>query len=96
MIGTFAVIFVGYGSIVLSEKYPHIFPAWTVPLAWGFIVCIMIIVVGKISGAHFNPAVSLAFTVAGRIPIAQLAVYGFSQLIGGVGAIYVLTVLQKS
>ena len=68
MVGTFAVIFVGGGSIVLSERYPQAFPTFCIPIAWGLAVTLMIFAAGRISGAHFNPAVTLAFAVAKRIP----------------------------
>jgi aquaporin NIP len=93
MIGTFAVIFVGGGSIILSER--HLVPSFCVPIAWGLMVCLMIIAVGHISGAHFNPAVTLAFTVAKGFPITQVPVYWLSQFIGGVTAIALLAVLKK-
>jgi aquaporin NIP len=95
MTGTFMVIFVGGGSIVLSEKYPHLFPPLCVPFAWGFVVCMMIVAVGRISGAHFNPAVTLAFAAAKRFPTAQVLVYWLSQFCGGLAAIRLLAVLQK-
>ena len=42
MSGTFAIVFVGAGSIGLSERYPQIFPAFGVPLAWALIIMLMI------------------------------------------------------
>lgn len=91
--GTFALIFIGAGSIVLSEK--NIVPPICIPLAWGLMVFLMIIAVGHISGAHFNPAVTLAFAVAKRIPASQIWFYWTSQIIGGVIAVSLLEVLKK-
>ncbi len=45
--GTFAMIFVGISSIILSEKYPHVFPAIVIPVAWGTIIALMIVVWGS-------------------------------------------------
>ena len=95
MTGTFAVIFVGIGSIVLSEKYPHVIPRFCVPAAWGLIISLMIFLFGRVSGAHFNPAVTLSFAVAKRFPTTQILVYWISQFIGGVTAMGLLAVLKK-
>lgn len=91
--GTFALIFVGAGSIILSEK--NILPPICIPIAWGFMVFLMIIAVGHISGAHFNPAVTLAFAVAKRIPVSQIWFYWTSQAIGGVAAVNLLRMVIK-
>lgn len=94
VIGTFAMIFVGGGSIVLSEKFPQL-PAWIVPLAWAGVIGVMITAMGRISGAHFNPAVTLAFTIAKRIPAAHLPVYWLSQFAGGILAVTLLRGLHR-
>ena len=95
LFGTFAVIFVGAGSIVLCEKYPQTFPAYTVPVAWGLIIVLMIFLISHVSGAHFNPVVTLAFAAAKRIPASEIFVYWGSQLCGGLIAIGLLEVLKK-
>ena len=95
MAGTFAIIFVGAGSIVISEKYSPFIPPWVVPVAWGLVICLMIVAMGPISGAHFNPAVTLAFTLAKKLPLSQLWIYWLSQFIGGAMAITILGALQK-
>ena len=95
IIGTFAMIFVGGGSILLSERYPNIIPAYIVPIVWGLTICLMIFAVGRISGAHFNPAVTLAFVVSKRLPMTQLLLYWGSQFLGGLVAIGLLQVLKK-
>ena len=95
MIGTFTMIFVGGGSILLSEKYPHIVPAFCIPIAWGLTISLMIFAVGHISGAHFNPAVTLAFVVAKRLPLNQITIYWASQFLGGLAAVSLLGALQK-
>ena len=95
MMGTFTMIFVGGGSIVLSERFPQIFPSFIIPIAWGLTIALMIFAVGHISGAHFNPAVTLAFVVAKRLPASQIGIYWGSQLCGGLVAIGLLEVLKK-
>ena len=93
MVGTFMIIFVGGGSMVLSEK--NLIPSICVPVAWGLTVCVMIMAVGHISGAHFNPAVTLAYTAAKKFPASQVLVYWLSQFAGGVLAISLLAILKK-
>lgn len=93
IIGTFTMIFVGGGSIALSEK--HILPSFCIPIAWGLTVALMIFAAGHISGAHFNPAVTLAFAVSKRIAISDVPIYWGSQLGGGLMAIGLLELLKK-
>ncbi len=95
LFGTFSVVFIGAGSIGLCEKYPQIFPAYTIPVAWGLIIALMIFLVSPVSGAHFNPAVTLAFAAAKRIPISQIYIYWGSQLCGGLIAIGLLEAIKK-
>ncbi len=95
MIGTFAMIFVGVSSIVLSEKYPQLFPPIVIPIAWGTIIALMIVVWGSTSGAHFNPAVTLALTVAKRSPASLLPLYWGSQILGGLMAIAASEAIKK-
>ena len=96
IIGTFTMIFVGAGSILLSEKFPQIFPPFIIPIAWGLTIALMIFAVGHISGAHFNPAVTLAFVAAKRIPASAILIYWPSQLMGGLFAVALLDFLKKS
>ena len=95
MIGTFTMIFVGGGSILLTERFPQTFPAFIIPVAWGLTIALMIFAVGSISGAHFNPAVTLAFAVAKRIPASDILIYWTSQLAGGLMAIGILEAIKK-
>jgi glycerol uptake facilitator-like aquaporin len=95
IVGTFAMIFVGGGSIVLSERFPQTFPSFIIPIAWGLTIALMIFAVGHISGAHFNPAVTLAFVFVKRIPTYNIFIYWPSQLAGGLLAVSLLEVLKK-
>jgi glycerol uptake facilitator-like aquaporin len=53
-------------------------------IATGAILVVVIAMLGPISGAHFNPAVSLVFTAAGELPAASLALYVVAQVAGGI------------
>jgi glycerol uptake facilitator-like aquaporin len=53
-------------------------------LATGAILCVLILVFGPLSGAHFNPAVSAAFALRGELPWTEAAAYTAVQIAGGV------------
>lgn len=95
MIGTFAIIFVGGSSIILSERFPHLFPSFGVAITFGTIVMLMILAVGNLSGAHFNPAVTLAFALVKRFPFSQIYIYWLSQCAGGAAAAGFLIFLKR-
>ena len=58
-----------------------------VGLVFGLIITVMIYAFGHISGAHFNPAVTLAFVLARHFPVRQLIGYWIAQLLGGLLAV---------
>jgi glycerol uptake facilitator-like aquaporin len=58
-------------------------------LATGCILAVLILIFGPLSGAHLNPAVSVAFVLRGKLPWAIVAVYVVAQVIGGVGGVWV-------
>jgi aquaporin NIP len=80
-IGTFFLVFFGCGSMILAELNPS-YQGGFIPVIWGGAVSIMIYATGHISGAHFNPAVTLAFFIARRFPGKRIPGYILSQ-IGG-------------
>jgi len=82
LIGTFALVFCGTGAIVINEQYGGAITHVGIAITFGLIIMSMIYSLGNISGAHFNPAVSIAFTIAGRFPVKQLPGYIVSQLTG--------------
>ncbi|KAF3789202.1 putative aquaporin NIP-type [Nymphaea thermarum] len=83
--GTYCVIFSGCGSVVVNDIYGKVtFPG--VCITWGLIVMVMVYSVGHISGAHFNPAVTLAFAIFRRFPWKQVPAYVVAQLLGSVMA----------
>lgn len=90
-IGTYALVFFGCGSIMLGT-----IPAHIIPLIFGAVVATMIYTVGHISGAHFNPAVTLAFTVTRHFPVKQVIPYWLAQFLGGIAAIALLSAIMPS
>ncbi len=80
-IGSFFLIFFGCGSMILAELN-QAYNGSLVPFIWGGAVSIMIYAVGHISGAHFNPAVTLAFWSVKRFPTKRVFGYLLSQISG--------------
>ena len=84
-VGTFVVVLASCGSVIVDSKtgaLGHI----GVALAPGLAVMIMIAAVGHISGAHFNPAVTLAFAVTRHFSWRELPGYWLAQLAGAISA----------
>lgn len=68
-IGTFALLFCGTGAIVINQETGGAVSHVGIAITFGFIVMAMIYTLGSISGAHLNPAVTIAFTLAGRFSL---------------------------
>jgi MIP family channel proteins len=85
-IGTFALIFIGAGSaIALGANHD---PA--VAFAHGLTIMVFAVAFADISGAHFNPAVSIGLAVARAFPIRRLVPYVVVQLAGGIAGAWML------
>lgn len=93
VIGTFALVFCGTGAIIIDQQTKGEVSHVGVAITFGFIVMAMIYALGNISGAHLNPAVSIAFTIAKRFPVKQLLPYIISQLLGAILASGILKIL---
>jgi aquaporin Z len=92
-LGTFILIFCGTGAIVINQQTGGVIGHLGIALTFGLLVMTLIYAFGNISGAHFNPAVSIAFTVARKFPANKLVPYIFSQLLGAVMASFFLKIL---
>jgi MIP family channel proteins len=80
-IGTFALVFAGCGAIMVDATtgaLGHV----GVAITFGLVIMVMIYAVGHISGAHFNPAVSLAFTLTRHFSRTRMLAYWAAQLAG--------------
>jgi len=82
LIGTFAIVFCGTGAIVINQQSNGLVSHVGIAITFGLIVMAMIYSLGNISGAHFNPAVTIAFTIAKRFQLKQVIPYVISQLSG--------------
>jgi len=83
-IGTFALVFVGTGAIVVDQVSGGALTHVGIALCFGLVVMTMIYAVGDISGAHFNPAVSLGFWIARRLPGREVGLYLAAQCSGAI------------
>ncbi len=92
-VATFILIFCGTGAGVVNEVTNGQITHVGVAIVWGLVVMAMIHAVGHISGAHMNPAVTIAFSVKGLFPKTQVLPYVLSQLGGAIGASLVLKIL---
>ena len=93
LIGTFIMVFCGTGAVVIDQQTAGGVTHVGVSITWGLIVMSMIYCLGNVSGAHMNPAVSIAFAVSGRFKINLLPGYIFSQLLGALLASLTLKLL---
>ena len=90
-IGTFWLVLGGCGSAVLAAAVPGLGIGYAgVALAFGLTVLTGAYAFGHISGAHFNPAVTLGLTVGGRFPMRDVIPYWIAQVAGGLAAAAVL------
>ena len=92
-VGTFALVFAGTGAIVVNATSGGAVTHVGVAITFGLVVLAMIYAVGEVSGAHLNPAVTIGFLVAGRLPAARVAPYVVSQLVGAFAASALLRVM---
>jgi aquaporin Z len=94
--GTFWLVFGGCGSAVLAAGIPELGIGYAgVALAFGLTVLTMAYTVGRISGGHFNPAVSLGLAVAGRFDYKDVLPYWAAQVIGGALGAAVLFIIAS-
>src|SRR5258705_11559215 len=92
-LGTFALVFAGTGAIVINETTGGVIGHAGIALTFGLVVLAMIYTVGDISGAHLNPAVTIGFWIARRLPRRELIPYIASQITGALIASVLLRVL---
>jgi MIP family channel proteins len=85
-VGTFLLVLFGIGSVASAVLTGALTGLWQVAAVWGFGVTLAIYVSSGVSGAHLNPAVSLAMVIFRRdeFPLRRLVPYWASQLAGGV------------
>jgi len=84
-VGTFALVFAGSGAVIVNEltgTVSHV----GVGLTFGLVVLALIYALGDVSGAHFNPAVTIGFVLARRFPACDALPYLIVQFLGAIVA----------
>ncbi|MDD7913145.1 MIP/aquaporin family protein [Polaribacter ponticola] len=89
-IGTFSMIFCGTGAMTINEVTGGDVTHVGIAITWGLIVMAMIYAFGDTSGAHFNPAVTIAFAYAKKFAWKEVPKYIIAQVLGGVLASLIL------
>src|ERR1700720_3294111 len=85
-IGTFWLVFAGIGTVLLDTATGNI----GIAVAFGLAVLTAAYAIGRISGGHYNPAVTVGLAVAGRLPHREIVPYILAQLVGGIIAAFLL------
>jgi aquaporin NIP len=87
-LAAFALVFAGCGAIVANVRYDHALGAVGVSMVFGLIIMVMVYATGHLSGAHINPAVTIAFALNRHFPTRDAAAYVGAQLAGAaIGAL---------
>ncbi|KAL3820216.1 hypothetical protein ACJIZ3_006121 [Penstemon smallii] len=79
--GTYLLMFVGFAAIVVNKEMDNVLTPPGVAVLWGLDVMVMIYTVGHVSGAHFNPAVTIAFATCKRFEWKQVVPYILVQVV---------------
>lgn len=85
-VGTFALVFIGCGACIAHHRHAAEITHVGVALAFGAVVMCMVYATGPVSGAHLNPAVTIAFASARRFPARHILPYIGAQMLAAVCA----------
>ena len=92
-LAAFALVFAGCGAVVADARYDGSLGTVGVSLVFGLVIMVMVYATGHLSGAHINPAVTIAFTLSRHFPGRDAVAYVGAQLGGAVaGALVLLAV----
>ncbi|KAL4627250.1 hypothetical protein ACB092_05G155100 [Castanea dentata] len=81
-VGTYFLIFAGCAAVVVNLDKDKVVTMPGIAIVWGLAVTVLVYSVGHISGAHFNPAVTIAFATCKRFPAKQVPAYIAAQVLG--------------
>lgn len=81
-LGTFCILLFGTGVVAMNDLF-NLGGYTNITFAWGFGVFLGILVSNRVSGAHLNPAVTLALAVTKRFPFSKMPHYVAGQMLGG-------------
>ncbi|HEY7950012.1 MAG TPA: MIP family channel protein [Solirubrobacterales bacterium] len=94
--GAFALVFAGCGAIVTDTVHAGVLGAVGVSLVFGLTIMAMVYATGHLSGAHLNPAVTLAFALIRHFPRHEALAYIAAQLLGAIAAATLLLAVWPS
>ncbi|MCA6364681.1 MAG: aquaporin [Bacteroidetes bacterium] len=89
-LGTFFLVFCGTGAIVINDISGGAITHSGIAITFGLVVMVLIYAFGEISGAHFNPAVTVGFALAGRFAWSRVPLYVLCQFGGALAASFTL------
>lgn len=92
-LGTFGIVFCGTGAIIINQEYQNVITHLGIAITFGLIVCAMIYSFANVSGAHFNPAVSLSMVIFKKFPLNTSIIYIIFQFAGGIAASVLLKLM---
>jgi len=95
-LGTFTLVFAGTGAMVVHQQHPDVIGHVGIALTFGMVVLAMIYTWGDVSGAHLNPAVTVAFGASGRFPWREVPGYVAAQVLGALASSGLLRLLFPS
>ncbi len=90
--GTFILVFAGTGAVMVNQITDGAITHLGISFVFGAVVAALIYGLGHISGAHFNPAVTLAFWQSGVFPKHKVLPYMIGQCLGAIAASFVLLI----
>ena len=95
VLGTFFLVLVAAGGGMMSQAFPNTISRTAAVVAPGLMVLAIILFMGKVSGAHLNPAVSIAFSLRGDFPWRRVPAYILAQLAGAALAAWFLQAVVR-
>jgi aquaporin NIP len=95
-LAAFALVFAGCGAIVTDARYGGALGVVGVALVFGLVIMVMVYATGHLSGAHINPSVTVAFTLARHFPPRDALAYVAAQIAGAIAAALLLLAIWPS
>ena len=92
-IGTYMLVFCGTGAIIINQEMNGVITHPGIAATFGLIVAAVIYALGDVSGAHINPAVTIAFALRKVFPVKEIVPYILSQSVGAILASFTLHLL---
>jgi aquaporin NIP len=95
-LAAFALVFAGCGSIIANAEYNGTLGTVGIALTFGLVIMVMVYATGHLSGAHINPAVTIAFTLTRHFPAREAVAYIAGQCAGAICAALLLLAVWPS